>query len=551
MRFRLLLLVVLWPFAWLPSSAPAADTAQYIEAALKHRMLDASRAAGQGTRSPSGDLLQWFYAERGFAPVWNWGDRLEQLVVALEGLEEDGLDPALYRVTELRSALPWGGATPARTACVDLLATEAYLTAMLHLALGRLDPAEVEPIWQRADPGVGEAQRLRLVILASVMMDDIAGAFDQARPSTAQYRGLREAYIELLRRPPAPDPPVVPPGPLLREGDRDPRVPVLRERLQVSVAPEDHRASEGPVYDAELVAAVIAFQRAHGLAPDGIVGPETLAALNRPVNSLLEQVRVNLERMRWLAREPITTGVVVDVAGAEIRYLRDGDALWSARTQVGRPSRQTPRLRSEVTHLTFNPSWTVPPTILRQDVLPQVRRDIAYLAENRMQVLDYSGQKLDPQEVDWNYPGGILLRQDPGPHNALGVVAIRFPNPFHVYLHDTPSQRIFERPHRQVSSGCVRVERPMELVNLLIEDGSHVGLERAAEIVAEGKTRNFYLTRPIPILVSYWTADVTADGNVVFRPDIYAQDEKLAQALTEPAMTAHSPLHCADTRDPS
>lgn len=550
-RFSLRLLIVLLAVAGLPFGAMAADPAQYIEAALKQQVRDVREVGGLPELSSAKEALQWFYAERGYAPAWAWGGRLEQLVEALGGLEKDGLDPELYGLAELRRKAAQADTTPAGIACTDVLASNAYLTAMLHLALGRLDPSEVEPIWQFADAASMEAQRQRAIMLATVMMDDIEGAFDQVRPSTPQYRGLREAYIELLHRPPATDRPMVPQGPLLREGDRDPRVPLLRERLLDAAVDESLQASDGQVYDAELVAAVVAFQRAHGLAPDGIVGPETLAAMNRPVPSMLDQMRVNLERMRWLAREPIANGVLVDIAGAEIRYLRDGETVWSARTQIGRPSRQTPRLRSEVTHVTFNPSWTVPPTILRQDVLPQVRRDIGYLAENRMQVLDYRGNRLNPEEIDWHNPSGFLLRQDPGPHNALGRVAIRFPNPFNVYLHDTPSQRIFERPQRQVSSGCVRVERPMELVDLLIEDGSDAGPERAAELVAEGKTRNFYLTRPVPILVGYWTADVTADGNVVFRPDIYAQDEAIARALEQRAVTAWSPRHCADPGDAS
>ncbi len=550
-RFKLLRFIVLLAAVWLPLGGLAAEPAQYIEAALKQQVRDAREVGGRQERANSNEALQWFYAARGYAPAWSWADRLEQLVAALAGLEKDGLDPELYGLSELRRKVAEANSSPAGIACTDVLATNAYLTAMLHLALGRLDPSEVEPIWQLTDPVAMEAQRQRVIVLATAMMDDIPGAFDRVRPSTPQYRGLREAYIELLRRPPAEDRPMVPQGPLLRAGDRDPRVPLLRERLLEGDVDGSLQASDSQLYAEELVAAVVAFQRAHGLAPDGIVGPETLAAMNRPVPSMLEQIRVNLERMRWLAREPIATGVLVDIAGAEIRYIRDGETVWSARTQIGRPSRQTPRLKSEVTHLTFNPSWTVPPTILRQDVLPQVRRDIGYLAENRMQVLDYRGNRLDPEEIDWTDPSGILLRQDPGPHNALGRVAVRFPNPFHVYLHDTPSQRIFERPHRQVSSGCVRVERPMELVDLLIEDGSDAGPERAAELVAEGKTSNFYLTRPIPILVGYWTADVTDAGSVVFRPDIYAQDEAIARALREPAVTAQSPLHCGNAGDAS
>jgi L,D-transpeptidase YcbB len=552
-RSRLLLFAVLSCLAWLPSGNSLAESVGHIEAALKQQPRDVPEAGGLRGRSGSKEAVSWFYAERGYAPAWNWGGRLEQLVAALPGLENDGLDPEDYGLSDLRRKMAEADIAPVGIACIDLLATEAYLTAMLDLALGRLDPSEVEPIWHAADAATLEAQRERVIILAATMMDDIEGAFSQVRPSTPQYLGLRNAYIDLLHREPGANRPMVPPGPLLREGDRDPRVVLLRERLWNGAAEgwSPNADPDGQIYDAELAAALVALQRAHGLAPDGIVGPETLAAMNRSVPSMLEQIRVNLERMRWLARAPLVTGVVVDIAGAEIRYLRDGETVWSARTQVGRPSRQTPRLRSEVTHLTFNPSWTVPPTILNHDMLPQVRGDIGYLTKHRMQVLDYRGNRLDPEEIDWNQPGAILLRQDPGPHNALGRVAFRFPNPFHVYLHDTPSQRIFERPHRQVSSGCVRVERPMELVDLLIEDGSNADPEDVAAIIAGGETMNFYLTRPVPILVGYWTADVTADGSVVFRPDIYAQDEKIARALEERPATDRLTRLCADSRDPS
>ncbi|MBS0001483.1 MAG: L,D-transpeptidase family protein, partial [Thioalkalivibrio sp.] len=135
--------------------------------------------------------------------------------------------------------------------------------------------------------------------------------------------------------------------------------------------------------------------------------------------------------------------------------------------------------------------------------------------------------------------------------NPLGTIAIRFPNPFLVYLHDTPSKRIFARAHRQVSSGCVRVERPMELAGLLIEDGSDADAERAAQLMEAWETANFYLTRPIPILLGYWTADVAGDGSLLLRPDIYERDGRIARALAARPITAHSPLQCMEAGDPS
>lgn len=550
------LLVLLWVPASVfalsrsvPESVP--EAARHVEAALQRPDPLAAEAGALPNGFSATDTLRWFYAERGYAPAWDRENRLARLIAALEALVEDGLDPESYRLADLRQMQAAQSIlSPAQIACKDLLATDAYLAAVLHLALGRLDPSEIEPTWRPGEPAVADAARLRLIMLATESLDAPGLAFAQARPDTVQYRGLRAAHVALLRQPAETAGPTLPSGSLLREGDRDPRVPLLRQRLQVE-APEDAAASrDSQRYDADLVAAVLDFQRDHGLAADGIVGPETLAALNRSVASRLEQLRVNLERMRWLASDPLDFGVLVDIAGAQIRYVREGETVWSARAQVGRPTRQTPRLQSEVTHLTFNPSWTVPPTIFRQDVLPQIRHDIGYLKENRMQVLDHGGNRLDPAAIDWSDPSGILVRQEPGPHNALGRVAFRFPNPFHVYLHDTPNQMIFERAHRQVSSGCVRVERPMELVDLLAEDGSEVDREHVAELQAAGGTRNFHLPRPIPIRIAYWTADVAADGSVSLRPDIYGRDPRIAQALSEPVLASRRVGFCAGLDGP-
>jgi murein L,D-transpeptidase YcbB/YkuD len=552
--FRIIVLLI----AFVSSGAVLADDWDHasveslIEAALQSALEGQSAALGKPGSAPFSilDAKAWFYANRGFEPAWDAKERLERLISALEGLAEDGLDPELYGLAELRSRAADDAEGADALACTDLLATRAYLNALLHLALGRLDPAQVDPIWRSGAAPPLHSQRLRVTMLAGSMLDDPGGAMQHVRPDFRQYRDLRKAYARLEAGEQATDRPRIPTGPLLREGMSDPRVPLLRERLAVSPAsqPEpmpaeavyDAEPYDAELYDAELVEAVTAFQRSHQLQADGIVGPETLAALNVPLADRLAQIRVNLERLRWLARENEANFVLVDIAGAEISYFRRGAVVWSARTQVGRPSRPTPRLRSEITHLTFNPTWTVPPTILRNDKLPSIREDIGYLERNRLRVLDYAGNRLDPEEVDWGNPSGIMLRQDAGPGNALGRVAIRFPNPFHVYLHDTPSQRHFAADRRAVSSGCVRVERPMELVDLLMADGSDAGPGLAERLVAEKRTRNFHLDRPVPILLAYWTADVDSDGNIRFRPDIYRNDERVARALAEQTMAARS-----------
>lgn len=475
------------------------------------------------------------YRQHDFAPLWRSGGRLAELLGQLEQIEDDGLDPADYQLASLHRLGRQANGRAAHADCADLLASHAYLQALGHLAWGRLERADVEPLWH--SPQVRPAPRPMLPTPEAAQgLDDLPATFAAARPQTAVYRDLRRAWAE-LRRQPLPDWEPIAAGPLLRPGRSDPRVPLLERRLAAEgylgeAAVASRRAeARGERYDPLLVDAVEAFQRRHLLQPDGVVGPATLAELNVAPAARRDQVRVNLERLRWLARELEPDMVLVDVAGARIAFLRAGETVWQARTQVGRPERATPLLKSRISHLTLNPTWTVPPTILREDKLPEIRRDLGFLARNDLSVLDYQGNTLDPQLIDWSNPRGILLRQEAGPRNPLGRVAIRFPNPFSVYLHDTPSQYLFDRLPRVFSSGCVRVEQVMRLLDFLLEDASPAQRARFEEQLASGRTRDFGLPRPMPILLAYWTAEADADGRLRFRPDMYQHDARILAAL--------------------
>jgi murein L,D-transpeptidase YcbB/YkuD len=279
--------------------------------------------------------------------------------------------------------------------------------------------------------------------------------------------------------------------------------------------------------------AVRRFQARHGLAPDGAVGPATLAALNVPVATRIEQLRANLERARWIFYEPESEFLVVNIAGFQLYHLRRGDVVWRTRVQVGRPYRQTPIFRAEMTYLVVNPTWTVPPTIYRNDILPSVRRNPAYLASRNIDAFDASGERVDPATVDWsgrNPPYRLVQR--PGPDNALGRVKFMFPNEHSVYLHDTPSRDLFDRDSRAFISGCIRVENPFELVEQLL--GRGWDRARIDEIIASGETTTVQMPEPLPVLLLYWTAEVTPDGIVEFFGDVYERDAALAEALDEP-----------------
>lgn len=285
------------------------------------------------------------------------------------------------------------------------------------------------------------------------------------------------------------------------------------------------------VFDDYLVEAVKKFQREQYLEVDGAIGPATRAALNVSAQARVDQIRVNLDRARWLLHNIPPEMLLVDVAGFKVTYFKDSQPIWHSRVQVGMSYRTSPIFKSEVNYITLNPTWTIPPTILRKDVLPKLRKDLSYLRDNHIRVLDSSGKELDPATIDWYKPGNVTLRQDAGPHAALGKAVIRFPNSHAVYLHDTPHQKLFNKSQRAFSSGCIRVEHALELVELLLAETP--GWDKAAidQALATGKTRNVTLAKRVPILLAYWTVDAVSESQVAFKPDIYARDPHVLAAL--------------------
>jgi L,D-transpeptidase YcbB len=225
----------------------------------------------------------------------------------------------------------------------------------------------------------------------------------------------------------------------------------------------------------------------------------------------------------------------VNIASYWIYYMRGQEVVWNARAQVGKTYRQTPMFRSAINYLVFNPTWTVPPGIIRNDILPAARKDPASITRRNLNVLDASGNRIDPASVDWSkFKSGNIpytLRQEPGPKNALGRVKFMFPNSYSVYLHDTPSSSLFESPDRAFSSGCVRVERPLELAALLLANPAMWNPDTIARTIDAGRTQNVTLASKVPVLLAYWTAWVDPQGRVNFRRDVYGQDAKWLAGL--------------------
>ncbi|CAO1660527.1 L,D-transpeptidase family protein [Halomonas sp. MES3-P3E] len=486
-----------------------------------------------------------FYQLSDGQPAWQAAGAVESLVEALNSLENDGLVPEDYHADTLLGEFQRSqSGDDAAQASFDIKATRSLLLALDHLERGKVNPRDVEPQWDAPRP---ESDYSLLRVVHAVEDRALDNATALARPSSGEYQQLRDAlkqYYQLASLGSAPY--LAAREESLRPGDEADDVIVLRQRLalwgETDLMVADSRAyplidvqaaSNQRVFDAALESAVKRFQRRHLLQEDGVVGEQTRLALNTPVSARIDQLRVNLERARWIRpMQSAEPRVWVDIAGYRMHYVRPNGQHWDARVVVGSPRRETPIIHSTISHLTINPSWTIPPTIMREDVLPRVRADIDYLARQNIRVISPSGEPLVAEEIDWQRPGGVMLRQVAGSGNPLGRVVVRFPNDDMIYLHDTPARGLFQRNQRALSSGCVRVEGVAELAQMLLQDtGSRY---QFSTLLNEGSDLNVNLTQRIPIALHYLTAWPNAQGEVEFRPDIYRRDATLLAALQRP-----------------
>jgi murein L,D-transpeptidase YcbB/YkuD len=501
---------------------------------LRERIEQLRDAAAHDARArPLNDAVAGFYERRSFAPAWTGQARQEQLLSALGDMSADGLNPEDYGLSALAAARTRQFDSMQAHADFDLRATQAYLHALRDLYRGKVEPRSLDPAWSIAPRELDLPEALSRAT-AALDAERVSEAFAAARPQHPIYAALRQALLKLREVQARGGWPQLPPGTRLKSGMHDPRVSLLRRRLALGgYLPAE--AAEGEDYDPVLEDAVRQFQTEQYLAADGRVGEKTRLALDVPVEQRIGQLRVNLERARWLLHEVQGDLVLIDIAGYRTHYYKGAAPVWSARVQVGQPYRRTPSFKSEIRYLTFNPSWTVPPTVLKQDMLPKIRKDPRYLEKNHIRVFDLQGREIPVQRVDWSRTDGVRLRQDPGPDNAIGRIVIRFPNPYSIYLHETPHGELFAQQTRAFSSGCIRVERPFELAELLLDDPQEWSAEAIARAVDGGETKTVYLRHPVPIVVFYWTVDLHQGMRLSYKPDIYALDPPVLAALDRQA----------------
>jgi murein L,D-transpeptidase YcbB/YkuD len=467
------------------------------------------------------------YRATAYQPVWHGDGEAEQrqrlLLAAFAQASRHGFSTA-----DLSAQLiePGSGArSPRAIAERDVLLTAAFLTYARKLRQGAVSLDVLGDEWGISPERFNAATAL----IAAIKTGGFAGLLASLPPASPGYTALVEALEHYRAIAVAGGWPMLPLGAEPDLGAGGEYVTRLRRRLQ---AEDGLSAANGTT--AEIIAAVRRFQAQHGLEPDGRVGRLTQQALNVPVEQRIAQIAANLERWRHLQHEFPATYVSVNAADATLLYVRNAAPDLHMRVVVGDLTHPTPVLSAQIVAVTVNPPWNVPTSIARKEILPRLQRDPLYLRRNDIAIV---GAENDPYglRINWRtiqrqgFP--FRLQQRPGLNNSLGVLKLEMPNRFDVYLHDTPAKRLFERPVRTFSHGCIRLEHAAELSVRLLSDQSEWTLDALGAAVSSGETRHIPLSRAVPVYVLYWTAFVDRDGQTQFRDDVYGRDPPIIRAL--------------------
>lgn len=476
------------------------------------------------------ESLSKIYNNRMFSLAWGNKNLIEQLIKSIEESEYEGLNPNDYHIEKLLKLYnSYSKLNSEQKANIDLLATDAFLLYTSHLLSGKVNPTSIDPEWhvkRREGNPV-------LLFEHAIQENNISLYIKESLPKHKTYLGLKKALLiyESIKKEGGWL--EVPNGETLKKGDENDRIIFIKKRLLVTKDLSKNDIGNIRQFDDKLFDAVILFQKRHNIEVDGSVGISTISAMNIFVDDRIDQIKVNLERWRWLPQEFSNYYVKVNIANFIVDIYKDGFNQRQHKAIVGKNYRKTPVFSSKITYLVLNPTWTVPPGIINGDIIPAAKKDINYLKKKNLTVYDSKGNIIDPSIVDWNSSTAKSYRyhQPAGPDNALGSVKFMFPNNFSVYLHDTPSKDLFEKTERSFSSGCIRVQNPLLLAEFFLNDNINWNLNKIQKQVDSKKTLTIPLKEQPDIHILYWTAWTNEEGIIQFRKDFYNRDIAVNKSL--------------------
>ena len=441
-----------------------------------------------------------------------------------------GLDPDDYHFDLLQKLDPTSNESEAQL--FDLALSDGLLKLIRDISIGRLDPGVVDPKWSIPRESINATEFLQHALSAN----DFKASLRSLIPVSQQYLQLKAAsaryqnYVELGGWK------SIPATPVLRTGDEHINISAIRDRLSFEDASINQvRPSKRNYYDKELEQVVKQFQRRHSLIADGIIGPATIREMNVSAAYRLQQININLERLRWLPDDLGNRYIMVNLANYRLTAIEDNEVKLDMRVIVGKQKRSTPSFSSQMTHIVLNPKWYVPNKLARLDLLPKQQANPGYFERYNFRVFDFEDgvkTEINPDSVDWQamskqyFPYSLV--QDPGRKNALGQLKFILPNPWKIYLHDTPSKSLFNQSRRNFSAGCIRVEDPLALASFSLSKNSEQ--QPLLDIISSNENYSAKLDQPLSVYAIYSTVWLNGE-EIVFSPDSYRRDQRMAEHL--------------------
>jgi murein L,D-transpeptidase YcbB/YkuD len=459
---------------------------------------------------------------------WVGTGRMNLFIQRLQNATYDGLNPADYPISsliEVRDSVNPGDALGAARA---ELYYDAFLVAYAaDLRIGRIAPQKVDPALFR-NPKTIDVLRL---LTELQKQGDPAKFLTGYEPRNPHYQALKKMMRLYTAAAGENNWPVIAQGPMVKPGMSDPRIPKVRALLAY-IGDFEWDVTASPVYDQQLAIALTRFQKRHGLEAKGLLGKQTILALNVTPAERAQQIMLNMERWRWMPDNLGDEYFMINIAGFELQHVQSSVIVDRMNVVAGAVATQTPEFSDEMEYVELNPYWTVPYNIATKEMLPKLQANpMAYADDFDVFV---NGRQAAWEGIDWygvgagNFP--FTFRQRPGPKNALGKVKFMFPNKQNIYLHDTPAKDKFASTSRAFSHGCIRLSRPIDLAHVLIDNIPGWSPEALDAALASGENQKVVLPRKIPVHLIYATA-FKGENGIEFRADIYGRDRKLEAAL--------------------
>ncbi len=525
-------LIFLFSFVGLTSCVKEAKTQPIENKILKdnvHNVL--IRPVHPDLLKDTSDSIRLYYQKMNFHELWYLDENRKDLLSEIKKCGEDGLNPDDYAYKTLQNLeKKRKSLSDKQQIAYDIQLTQSFEKLALHLYKGKLNPKSLYTNWDIQPQEIVLSKWL----LTAIKNKKVASNFRELKPNHIVYQLLKKSLVALEAFPDVPFSTISSTKNKIQLNDTLPELVKIKKRLAYWNDYSNTDSIISWVYDSITSKAVKKFQKRHGLKPDGVIGRGTIYALNFTKSERKAQILANLERWRWYPKNLGDQYLIVNLPEYTLNYVSHNDTIVTHKIVVGTHKRQTPILSSKLSNLVFNPTWTIPPTIIKEDLQPNAATNSNYFAARRLTIYDAKGNEVSPKQWNPNKASNYRYVQEPGNNNSLGLVKFNFPNHHLVYLHDTNHRNYFTKTNRALSSGCVRVEYPLELAQRIIAQDypDRNAKEWIASILKNKKTKSISVKSTIPIYLFYWTSWI--EGNQLqFRPDIYLLDKELAVKLRQ------------------